>query len=231
MLNENLKAAAEQAVQTTETVQPIEIDGTLYDPETGEQLDDNGVSTGKKPFSITDKDSLAYCLRKLRESEATIIVTNSARQVRVKELESLIEGIPDVQAIRLQILAIDESCDMITKPAERKKSFFNALIEGEGVPLVKTWLEGVKERTWHCLDGSIGFRKTSGTLKVKSSEKAVDIASVVCPEAIVESVSVTAVKKALFEYILRCDGCTLTNIAEAFDYELPTDKATIKTGV
>ena len=105
------------------------------------------------------------------------------------------------------------------------------MIQGDGVPLVKSWLEGLKERSFHCITGSVCLRKTVGTLKVKDQAKAVEIAKDICPESVVESVSVTAIKKKLFDvFMTKYDDEAELRLkaSEAFEFELPDEKATIK---
>lgn len=205
------------------------IDGKYYDPETGEEISFENGSVERKPWQIADVSSLEWALGKMREAKAKIAVYTSAKDAKEADLLAQIEALPEVQAIRLQIEALNGQAEKVCKPCERTLAFFEPIVLNEGAEIARKELEGKKERTYHCLNGSISFRKSVGSVKIKDMDAAVEVAfQNGLDEKVKQTVNASDLKKIVIDLATKDPE---NDQLSAFDIELPADKVSIDLGV
>ena len=133
----------------TETA-PVEIDGALYDAETGEFL---AFVDRAAAFAVVDQASAEWVLGKMLDAEAALAaVLQSPEVLRAKAVLANAEALQKASASRLDSL--------------------HRRFDGELGDYARRELEGKKGRTLKTLLGSISLKTVKGGLRVADEAKA-----------------------------------------------------------
>lgn len=193
-----------------ELTSTIEIDGNVYDSDTGEHL---GV-VGKPEFHVIDQASAEWVLEKMAALDS------------------------DILAIEARLKALSENLGVMKAEKERNRAGLLYKFGPELEHFAKENLPNGK-KTWTCPYGSVSFRSTSGGLRVKDKDAALEIATMqgwTNTIKVTEEFQISRLDPAQRELAESCLGSNPSGKvgvgwAEAFTITEPTETSTIKTGV
>lgn len=184
----------------------IEIDGDLFDDETGEYAGPTGRDL---PSILEGEEDLLKYMRILLDAETRA----AAEEMKYK--------------------SVLENINKMVKRHKSKVTYLRAMYEGQAAKVANTLLPRDKEgnlrsKTYRCPFGTIGQRTTTPTIKVMTANVALAFAKMECPQAVKvqESVLVSMVPDSVKAKLLSDPSS-----AEAFGFAVVEggESITIKT--
>ena len=187
----------------------IEIDGDLFDDETGEYAGQAGG--GYLPAILQDEDDLLKYMRLLLDAESRAMAEEAKYKTMLSNIEKMV------------------------KRHKSKVKYLRDMYEGQAAKVAVTLLPkdkdgNLKTKTYRCPFGTLSQRTTQPTVKVAKPDVALDYLKRECPAAIKvqESVLISAIpadlKKVLIDDSVMAEGL-------GFDVIPGGESITIKTVV
>ena len=133
---------------------PIELDGYLVNPETGEV-----VGLVDSTFHVTDEKTAEWVMEKMQEEDAAAL------------------------ALTARLQAIQDNLSTLRKRHENRRSYLETKFADELTAFARTQLDG-KIKSWTCPYGTVAFRSTPQGLKVSDEELALQFAKEFHPQAV-----------------------------------------------
>lgn len=185
----------------------IEIDGDLFDDETGEYAGQAGG--GYLPAILENEDDLLKYMRLLLDAESRALAEEAKYKTMLSNVEKMV------------------------KRHKSKVKFLRDMYEGQAGKVAATLLPKDKEgnlrsKTYRCPFGTIGQRTTQPTLKINDMARAINFVCWSAPQAIkVEQKVLVSFIPDDIKHKLLAD----TSIAEQFGFEVNPggESITIKT--
>lgn len=188
----------EQLQQTT-----VEIDGIVYDAETGEVL-----GTVKPKFEVNDQESAEWVFKKLLDADAELAALAARKKALLENLGAMERNVQQRRD------------GLLYRFAPELENFAR-----ENLPKGK--------RTWTCPYGSVSFRATSGGIKVLDDALALEVAQTEGMQnaiKVTEAFRVSQLTDVQKELIVSKFESHDSRWARAFAKTDPGESATIKTG-
>lgn len=187
----------------------IEIDGDLFDDETGEYAGQAGA--GYLPAVLQDEDDLLKYMRLLLDAESRAMAEEAKYKTMLSNIEKMV------------------------KRHKSKVKYLRDMYEGQAAKVAVTLLPkdkdgNLKTKTYRCPFGTLSQRTTQPTVKVSKPDVALDYLKRECPTAVKvqESVLISAIpadlKKVLIDDSVMAEGL-------GFDVIPGGESITIKTVV
>jgi hypothetical protein len=141
---------------------PVEIDGFLYDSETGELL---GAALPQPAFVVDSEEAASWVLGKILDAEAAV---------------AAIDSTPDVIRAR----AVLENAERIRKERAARLDWLKRRFEPELGAFARKQLDGKKTKTWKTVLGSVSLKTKNGGVRMTDEARALAWAKMHAPEAV-----------------------------------------------
>ncbi len=156
--------------ETAEAIPTTIVNGYVVNAETREVL---GIAD-KPQFEVTDLESLDWVLKRMRGHKARVAAFQAHADEERAELAEAIEAIPEVQAIRAQLKALDASLESATRDHVRALEWLERRYSDGIREVALQELDGKKTRTLKTLFGSVSFRHVAPRVLVEDEPHAID---------------------------------------------------------
>ena len=216
-----------------------EIDGVLYDTETGELVGyvapDGGQILDSAVAPVIDESFANWILRKMLARKARIQSAKIAKTEAEDRNRAIFDALLDKMSKTPEFLADTEiiaCCDKIVEREGREYDFFERRFAPELARFAQSVLTGSK-RTWASPFGSLSLRKTGEKLKVADEKKFIAWAKVNCPDAVktVESALISKLPKTTVVIAdIAADGDDLAIDGNGLEIVPESDELTITPG-